>query len=136
MSPLLGTVVIADGPTLPAPSATNILYPNRSLSSSSGPLSFLSLTRPISEISPGSPPLSLTGLTLTDTLLACGFPMWHIDTAGEPLDFVAKGLHINPLEFLAIILNVWLALKLISTSPTSATGYIVDLLSDNTSAIS
>ena len=62
--------------------------------------------------------------------------MKHIDTAGEPVDFDAQGLHINPLEFLAIIINVWLALKLIATCPYRATGYIVTLLSDNTSAIS
>jgi hypothetical protein len=62
--------------------------------------------------------------------------MKHIDTAGEPMDCDEKGLHINPLEFIAIIINVWLALKLIATHPFMATGYIVTLLSDNTSAIS
>jgi hypothetical protein len=73
---------------------------------------------------------------MRDTLLACRFPMRHINTACEPLDFVAEGLHINPIKLFAIVLNVWLALKLISTSPASATNYIADLLSDNTSAIS
>jgi hypothetical protein len=69
-------------------------------------------------------------------LLLHGFPMKHIDTAGEPIDFDHEGLHINPLEFLAIIINIWIALKLFADQPHLATGYIVTLLSDNTSAIS
>ena len=73
---------------------------------------------------------------MRDALIQYGFPMKHIDTAGEPVDFDANGLHINPLEFLAIIINVWIALKLIAACPTIQTGYIVTLLSDNTSAIS
>jgi hypothetical protein len=73
---------------------------------------------------------------MRDALLQYDFPMKHIDTAGEPVDFDAKGLHINPLEFIAIIINVWIALKLIATYPHLATGYILLLLSDNTSAIS
>jgi hypothetical protein len=43
----------------------------------------------------------------------------------------AAGLHINPLEFIAAIINLWLLLKCIQhLSP------IVDLWSDNTSALS
>jgi hypothetical protein len=62
--------------------------------------------------------------------------MKHIDTAGEPVEFDVDGLHINPLEFIAIIINVWIALKLIADQPILSTGYIIRLLSDNTSAIS
>jgi hypothetical protein len=83
-----------------------------------------------------SPEFSIMWRVMRDALLQYGFPMQHIDTAGEPVDFDNKGLHINPLEFIAIIINVWLALKLIETYPHIATGYIVALLSDNTSAIS
>jgi hypothetical protein len=61
--------------------------------------------------------------------------MNQIDTAGEPVDPNAEGLHINPLEFIAIIINVWLALKLLADCPSVLTGYIIQLLSDNTSAI-
>ena len=50
--------------------------------------------------------------------------------------FTTDGIHINPLEFLATIINVWLALKLLADCPRLATGYIITLLSDNTSAIS
>jgi hypothetical protein len=41
--------------------------------------------------------------------LALGFNMNIIDRfAGEPLDAGSKGLHINPLEFIACIVNLWL----------------------------
>jgi hypothetical protein len=54
----------------------------------------------------------------------------------EPADPAAQGLHINPLEFLAIIINLWLALKIIGDNPLCLTGSIIDLLSDNTTALS
>ena len=46
------------------------------------------------------------------------------------------GLHINPLEFIATIINLWLLLILVKSLPECTTGYIVDILSDNTSALS
>jgi hypothetical protein len=82
-----------------------------------------------------SPHFQVMWRVMRDTLIDFGFPMREIDRAGEPADMEATGLHINPLEFIAIIINLWLALKLIATCPALATGYIVNLLSDNTSAI-
>jgi hypothetical protein len=69
-------------------------------------------------------------------MIELGFDM-KISNAmtGEP-DPEQQGLHINPLEFIATIINLWLLLKLIRSLPEKATGYIVDLLSDNTSALS
>jgi hypothetical protein len=70
-------------------------------------------------------------------LISLGFPMKVIDKyAEEPLDAKSEGLHINPLEFIACIVNLWLILKLVQTLPPGLTGYIIDLLSDNTSALS
>jgi hypothetical protein len=70
-------------------------------------------------------------------LVLLGFLMKVIDKyAEEPLDAAGEGLHINPLEFLATIINLWLILKLIQTLPPCLMGYIIDLLSDNTSALS
>ena len=83
-----------------------------------------------------SPEFAVMWRVMRDDLLHFGFPMKAIDTAGEPADLLQEGLHINPLEFVAIILNLWLALKLLEECPSLATGYIVTLLSDNTSAIS
>jgi hypothetical protein len=69
-------------------------------------------------------------------LVLLGFCMKQIDKyAQEPLDATTDSLHINPLEFLAIIVNMWLVVKLVMALP-SPTGCIIDLLSDNTSALS
>jgi hypothetical protein len=70
-------------------------------------------------------------------LVLLGFKMKHINKyKQEPLDATTDGLHINPLEFLAAIINLWLVLKLVQKLPPLLTGYIIDLLSDNTSALS
>jgi hypothetical protein len=62
--------------------------------------------------------------------------MKAIDFAREPADLIQEGLHINPPEFMAIIVNLWLALKLIAECLPLATGHVVTLLSDDTCAIS
>jgi hypothetical protein len=83
-----------------------------------------------------SPEYKVMWRIMRDDLLFYGFPMREIDRAGEPADLTQEdGLHINPLEFIAIIINIWLALKLIATCPALATGYIINLLSDDASAI-
>ncbi len=70
-------------------------------------------------------------------LVSLGFNMKHINKyKQEPLDVTTEGLHINPLEFLAAIINLWIVLKLVEKLPANPTGYIIDLLSDNTSALS
>jgi hypothetical protein len=73
----------------------------------------------------------------TEDLILLGFDMKPIGKANdEPIASNAAGLHINPLEFLAVIINLWLAIKLITTELPCPTGYIIDLLSDNTTALS
>jgi hypothetical protein len=54
----------------------------------------------------------------------------------EPIAPDAKGLHIKPLEFLAVIINLWVALKLIGEGDLCLTGFVIDLLSDNTTCLS
>ena len=83
-----------------------------------------------------SPEFAIMWCIMRDDLLQFGCPMKAIETAGEPADLLQEGLHINPLEFIAIILNLWLALKLIDECSSLASGYIVTHLSDNTIAIS
>jgi hypothetical protein len=74
-------------------------------------------------------------LTKAD-LIELGFDMKVVNAiTGEP-DQEQLCLHINPLEFIATIINLWLLLQLVMTLPERSTGYIVDLLSDNTSALS
>jgi hypothetical protein len=70
-------------------------------------------------------------------LIDLGFAMKIIDSyKEEPLDAASAGLHINPLEFLGCIINLWIVIKLVQNLPPRQTGYIIDLLSDNTSALS
>jgi hypothetical protein len=45
-------------------------------------------------------------------------------------------LHINPLEFIAIFVNVWFAVRAIRTSPPRQGGHQVLVRADNTSALS
>jgi len=74
---------------------------------------------------------------LSDTDLArCGFDVKALrDGATEPLA-TADGLHINVLEFLALIINTWLALSLLGRLPARLGGEILAVLADNTSALS
>ncbi len=74
-------------------------------------------------------------LTRAD-LLELGFNLKIVNAiSGEPKSDEV-GLHINPLEFIAVIINLWLFLCSIKSSDHCPTGYILDLLSDNTSALS
>ena len=71
-----------------------------------------------------------------DDLLELGFHLKIVEAlTGEPTPDQV-GLHINPLEFIATIINLWLLLVLVKSLPACATGYIVDILSDNMSALS
>jgi hypothetical protein len=71
-----------------------------------------------------------------EDLLELGFHIKIVEAlTGEPTPDQV-GLHINPLEFIATIINLWLLLILVKSLPACATGYIVDILSDNTSALS
>jgi hypothetical protein len=60
----------------------------------------------------------------------------HRYVHGQTNRSAAQGLHINPLEFLAFIINLWLALKIIGGDPICMSGFIIDLLSDNITALS
>jgi hypothetical protein len=83
-----------------------------------------------------SPDFKLMWRFTREDLLKLGFPLKLVTSAdGEP-DMDAVGLHINPLEFIAAIVNLWLLLRCIKTLPPCNTGYVVDLFSDNTSALS
>jgi hypothetical protein len=84
-----------------------------------------------------SPDFQVMWRLTQEDLLLLGFPLKMVNTlTGEPAALDTKGLHINPLEFLACIVNLWVLLKSIQKLPERATGYIIDLLSDNTSALS
>ena len=72
-----------------------------------------------------------------EDLVALGFNMKVVDSyRQEPSTQTSDGLHINPLEFLAAIINLWIAIKLIPDISTVSTGNILDLFSDNTTCLS
>jgi hypothetical protein len=76
-------------------------------------------------------------------LAAFGFDMRKIDQAGEDLLMyerdcpdALRGLHINVLELLAIIINVWIVLTWLQRLNVPSGGWIISVLADNTSALS
>ena len=82
-----------------------------------------------------SPHMEVQWRLTRDDLIEMGFSIKLINAISGELAPAQKGLHINPLEFLAAIIILWLFLCLIKKSPRCPTGYILDLLSDKTSAL-
>ena len=79
-------------------------------------------------------------------MVQMGFPMKDLDDqlqeryrwcrAQDLPEGHSELLHINPLEFIAILVNVWFALHAIRTSPNRLGGHHVLIRADNTSALS
>lgn len=75
-------------------------------------------------------------LTRSD-LEKCGFSMKLVDAyASEPTHHDDAGLHINLLEFVALIINLWLCVHYIRRDPSKQGGHVLLLRADNTSALS
>jgi hypothetical protein len=83
-----------------------------------------------------SPDLLFRWRLSRDDLVHAGFDMKLLrhDT-GEP-DLDARGVHINVLEFVAIIVNLWLTIVLSRRRPIPVGGNIFAVFADNTSALS
>jgi hypothetical protein len=75
-----------------------------------------------------------------DDLIKAGIPLPVLSTTNwEPTDLSDQtGTHINVLEFVALIINIWLILTILrsSTAFFREGGNIVECLADNTSALS
>jgi hypothetical protein len=73
-------------------------------------------------------------------LLDHGFPMREIDASGEAVREAAgpETLHINILEFVGIIINIWLIISLIrrTDGEQRVGGHVLNVQADNTSALS
>ena len=66
-----------------------------------------------------------------------GFPLRDpTATSQHPPPIEGDYLHINPLEFLALVVNIWLATVLTRTAPSRVGGYVLHALADNTTALS
>mmetsp|Transcript_4851 Transcript_4851/g.11525 ORF Transcript_4851/g.11525 Transcript_4851/m.11525 type:complete len:935 (-) Transcript_4851:1191-3995(-) len=69
-----------------------------------------------------------------ETLEAAGFDMRPIYLpSNEP---GVEGLHINPLEYIGCLINLWLTLKCVILRGPIDGGYILALFADNTTALS
>ena len=74
-----------------------------------------------------------------EELVTLGFPMHAINAEGEAAKTAdPDNLHINVLEFIAIIINIWIALTILRQPAhiSKPGGHIVRVLADNTSALS
>ena len=67
-------------------------------------------------------------------LITAKFEMKSIATNSEPLSPTSPGLHTNPLEFIGYVINLWIAIKMFDIDPPAATGAILDLTGNNTTA--
>ena len=72
-----------------------------------------------------------------EDLVRAGFDMKPIDlSSSEPLDATEPtGLHINPLEFIGVLINLWITIKYVQAAGPRAGGYILALFADNTTAL-
>ena len=70
-------------------------------------------------------------------LIAIGFEMKSLcaDT-GEPDSKEAVGEHINVLEFIALIINLWMVILFVRRIGPIDGGHVISMLADNTSALS
>ena len=69
-----------------------------------------------------------------ETLVEAGFNMREIHIpSNEP---GVEGLHINPLEYVGALINLWLAIKCVMIHGPIVGGYILALFADNTTALS
>ena len=76
-----------------------------------------------------SPTYGIMWQVMHQDFVDLGFPMKKLRCfQAEPLDVKSKGLHINPLEFLGTIINIWLHLVLEPSLPSCPTGHILELL--------
>jgi hypothetical protein len=84
-----------------------------------------------------SPEFKFSWRITREDLAHSGFRMKQLGTnSQEPTEPSAEGLHINPLEFIAALINLWIALRMIMDFEPRNGGYVLGLLSDNTSALS
>jgi hypothetical protein len=71
-----------------------------------------------------------------DDLVRAGFNMKAIDEDTCEPDGSSAGLHINVLEFIALLIELWFVIASIRDRGPITGGYIVSLVGDNTSALS
>jgi hypothetical protein len=71
-----------------------------------------------------------------EDLARMGFSMKRLQAGTPEPDIDAAGLHINILEFVAIIVNIWMIIVLSRSRSSPVGGHIFAVFADNTSALS
>jgi hypothetical protein len=71
-----------------------------------------------------------------EDLIHAGFHMKLLEESAIEPAVDASGIHINVLEFVAIIINLWLVIVLSRRQPAPPGGHIFAVFADNTSALS
>ena len=71
-----------------------------------------------------------------EDLVSAGFDMKSINEDTSEPDGTSDGLHINVLEFVAMIIELWFVIAIIQRQGPYPGGYIVKLIGDNTTALS
>jgi hypothetical protein len=71
-----------------------------------------------------------------DTLVEAGFQIREIKIASNDPALTDSFLHINPLEYLGALINLWICIKCVILLGPVDGGYILALLIDNTTAVS
>ena len=83
-----------------------------------------------------SPDLCFLWRITRDDMIRFGFDMKAIGRlSSEPVRGKTPGLHINPLEYVAALVNLWISLVLIIEAGDRDGGYILQLNADNTTAL-
>jgi hypothetical protein len=85
-----------------------------------------------------SPTLKFMWRVTREQLVEAGFNMKAIGADGEAARIAAddNSLHINVLEFVGIIINIWFTIIYTRRDPEKLGGHIVSVIADNTSALS
>jgi hypothetical protein len=84
-----------------------------------------------------SPQFQILWHILRPDLIEYGFSMKTINSASEPSDlYNPEGVHINPLlEFVGVFIDLFISIKMLLRLDTPPSGFIVELIADNTSAL-
>jgi hypothetical protein len=69
-------------------------------------------------------------------LIHAGFQMKHLKRNARELDINEPGTHVNVLQFVAIIINLWLMIVVSHHRPAPIGGHIFAVFANNTSALS
>ena len=83
-----------------------------------------------------SPQFQILWRILRPDLIEYGFSMKTINSANEPSDlYNPDGVHINLLEFVGVFIDLFISIKLLLRLDTPPSGFIMELIADNTSAL-